>query len=199
MEDEYMHEFNNTIKFQNTTIHTSNQIITIFDAEKTPFNIDLSSFQKNVISFGREEANDIVLTSHLVSRQHGQFVYRNCVWVIEDKNSRNGLLFNHYSVSSRVINDGGDFIRIDDGVETISEGVLFVFSSAESLNTWHTIPIEQEKEITIGRLTDCDIQLPHVSVSGNTQKSSMKMGNMLSLIWIVPTVYLSMALIHHEI
>lgn len=77
-----------------------------------------------------------MLTSHLVSSEHGRFVYKGDTWVIEDKaayqdtGSTNGLIYNNASVISRSIGDG-DFIRIDDGVETVAEGVLFVFSSAE--------------------------------------------------------------------
>ena len=50
-------------------------------------------------------------------------------WYIEDLGSTNGLIYNNANIKRREITDG-DFIRIDDGVETVSEGVLFVVSSA---------------------------------------------------------------------
>lgn len=111
-----------------------------------------------------------MLTSHLVSSEHGRFVYKGDTWVIEDKaayqdtGSTNGLIYNNASVISRSIGDG-DFIRIDDGVETVAEGVLFVFSSADSGNKWYSLPLSGKPELTIGREESCDITLPHVSVS----------------------------------
>ncbi len=65
-------------------------------------------------------------------------------WVIEDKlvyrnvGSTNGLIYNHSAITVKILSDG-DFIRIDDGVETIPEGVLFVFSSSDSENRWRTV------------------------------------------------------------
>ena len=38
----------------------------------------------------------------------------------KDNGSTNGLIYNNASIISRTISDG-DFIRIDDGVETVSE------------------------------------------------------------------------------
>lgn len=58
--------------------------------------------------------NTIVLTSYLVSVGHGRFIYKGVSWATEDKvaykysGSTNGLVYNN-----------------------VSEGVLFVFSSAD--------------------------------------------------------------------
>ena len=49
----------------------SNLYITIFDGERSPREVRLSNFNKEVISFGRAEDNDIVLSSVFVSRYHG--------------------------------------------------------------------------------------------------------------------------------
>ena len=70
----------------------------------------------------------------------------------------------------------GDFIRIDDGVETISEGVLFVFASQESENKWETLRLERKREIKIGRGSSCDIVLPHISISKLHAKIIMEQG-----------------------
>lgn len=88
----------------------------------------------------------------------------------KDTGSTNGLIYNNSSIISRSIGDG-DFIRIDDGVETVSEGVLFVFSSADSDNKWILMPLSGKRELTIGREDSCDITLPHISVSKRHAKS----------------------------
>lgn len=150
----------------------SGSMVTVFDGNSAPRTIRLDEFGKNVVTFGRSSTNDIVLTSHLVSAEHGRFVRQGSVWVIQDKGayqqkgSTNGLIYNNASIVARTISDG-DFIRIDDGVETVSEGVLFTFFSAESDNKWYTVPLAGKRELTIGRGKTCDIILPHVSVSTN--------------------------------
>ena len=153
-----------------TTESANNLLITIFDGNTQPKTIQLNIFGKNVVSFGRDPGNDIVLNSHLVSAEHGRFVCRNGAWTIEDKaaykdtGSTNGLICNNASITARVVADG-DFIRIDDGVETVSEGVLFVFSSADSENKWQTLSLYGKQVLTIGRDNNSDLVLPHISVS----------------------------------
>ena len=162
--------FEKTTNFTGATTSVGGSLVTIFDGTSAPRTIYLNSFKKNFVYFGREDQNDIVLSSMLVSGTHGRFVYKGNTWYIEDKAvyenkpSTNGLIYNNYAIVSRAINDG-DFIRIDDGVETISEGVLFVFSSADSNNKWNMLPLGEKQELIIGRESGCDIVLPHVSVS----------------------------------
>ena len=165
-----MQDFDKTTHFVGETNQLDSSLVTIFDGSSTPQTIRLDAFGKNFIYFGRDPKNDIVLTSHLVSSEHGRFVYKGDSWVIEDKEaykdtgSTNGLIYNNSAIISQSVGDG-DFIRIDDGVETVSEGVLFVFSSADSDNKWHTMPLSAKQELTIGREESCNITLPHVSVS----------------------------------
>lgn len=165
-----MQDYDKTVRFSGASNPTVSSLVTIFDGDIAPRTIRLGEFGKNFVYFGRNPRNDIVLTSRLVSGEHGRFVYKGNSWTIEDKasyrdnGSTNGLIYNNASIISRTINDG-DFIRIDDGVETISEGVLFVFSSANSDNRWRSVPLLGKQKLTIGRDGSCDIALPHVSVS----------------------------------
>ena len=170
-----MQDIDKTTHFVGLANRTTSSLVTFFDGNAAPRIIRLDEFGKNSIYFGRDPKNDIVLTSRLVSSEHGRFVYKGESWVIEDKaaykdtGSTNGLIYNNAAIISRSISDG-DFIRIDDGVETVSEGVLFVFSSADSDNKWHTMPLSVNWELTIGREESCDITLPHVSVSKHHAK-----------------------------
>lgn len=145
-------------------------VITIFDGNRAPGKISLSSFHKEHIYFGRDSHNDIVLTSPLVSMQHGRFTWLNGSWIIEDKGaydnapSTNGLSYNNASVESRMLGDG-DLIRIDDGVESVSDGVLFVCTSSLSPTRWQFYQLEQKAKMIIGRDSSCDIVIPHVSTA----------------------------------
>lgn len=167
-----MEDFERTTWFtgQATAERAGSSQVTIFDGSAAPRTIKLDEFGKDCVYFGRDKGNDIVLTSHLVSGEHGRFVYRNNVWVIEDKvaykerGSTNGLVYNECSVVSRVICDG-DLIRIDDVENALAEGVLFVFSSGGSGNQWNMLPLAGRRSVSIGRDESCDITLPHVSVS----------------------------------
>ncbi len=148
----------------------SGSTVTLFDGSCAPRTVRLDDFGKDTVFFGRAPQNDIVLASPLVSSEHGRFVRRNGMWVIEDKAiyggkaSTNGLIHNDAAIVARVINDG-DFIRIDDGVETVSQGVLFVFSASHTANTWSSCDISALNEVTIGRDAGCTVTLPHVSIS----------------------------------
>ena len=159
-----MDELNKTVRYVASAEYTGGQVITVFDANRAPAVITLNNLGKSIITFGREKDNDIVLSSPLVSRHHGRFVQRNGTWFIEDVGSTNGLIYNNALVRVKYISDG-DLIRIDDGIEAISDGVLFVFSSAESTNKWNTLPIGGLNTITIGRSESCTLTLPHISVS----------------------------------
>ena len=168
-----MQDFDKTTRITNSPSAMglmSNLLVTIFDGDAQPKTIRLDDFRKGNISFGRSDTNDIVLTSPLVSREHGRFSFKNGQWTIEDKAlygnrpSENGLIYNNTSILSRALCEG-DFVRIDDGVETISEGVLFVFVSQESENKWESFELDGKREIKIGRDSSCDIVLPHISIS----------------------------------
>ena len=165
-----MQDLDKTTMFAEKSAQSGGSLVTIFDGSEQPRTIRLNELGKKTLYFGRAAHNDIVLMSQLVSAEHGRFTQKGGSWVIEDKavykdsGSTNGLIYNNASIVTRTISDG-DFIRIDDGVETIAEGVLFVFSSAESENKWLSLPISDKQEISVGKGSGCDIVLPHVSVS----------------------------------
>ncbi len=142
----------------------SAHIVTIFSGLDAPFTVDLMSFSKPVVTFGRNENNDIQLKPMIVSGSHGCFSYENGVWKIKDLGSTNGLVYNNSKISSRDICDG-DFIRIDSQQVALASGVLFIFSASSSDALWSTLPIGNNTKITIGRDPSSMIRLPHISVS----------------------------------
>ena len=85
-----MDTMNKTTHFTGILNQTSSSLVTIFDGDVAPRTIRLSEFGKNFIYFGRDPKNDIVLTSHLVSSEHGRFVYKGDSWIMEDKAAWHG-------------------------------------------------------------------------------------------------------------
>ncbi len=156
--------------------------VTIFDGLKDPQTLSLDSFGKARISFGRSPENDIRLESALVSGMHGRFERDGQQWLIQDKGayeahpSTNGLIYNNAEIRSRRLCEG-DFVRIDDNVESVQDGVLFVFSAAETGNRWKSIDLTGQDSLTIGRSVDCDIVLPHISVSKEHARIMQENGN----------------------
>lgn len=116
----------------------------VFDGLNAPKAIDLTSFGKTEITFGRDAGSDIVLTSHLASRHHGAFVLENGHWFVVDKGSTNGIIHNGHEEAETALHED-DFIRIDDGVETVADGVLMLFPSKEYSASWVTTPIVEAK------------------------------------------------------
>lgn len=159
-----MEQLDKTTRYETVAPQTGDLQVTVFDATSQPYTLTLSQNGKPCITFGRSQENDIVLVSHLVSRNHGRFVLQGGKWFIEDAGSTNGLIFNNANFRRKEIGDG-EFVRIDDGVETVTNGVLFVFSAATSTNKWIVRPIRGMDTITIGRDARSGIVLPHISVS----------------------------------
>ncbi len=147
-----------------TVTNVSGQVITIFAGESAPVSYNLANFGKPVITFGREPGNDIVIPTTLVSRQHGRFTYAGGKWYIEDIGSTNGIIYNYQKIRGKEICDG-DFLRIDDMNQTVTNGVLIIVSASDTGNKWNTKQIFGAAQITIGRDPNCGIVLPHVSVS----------------------------------
>ncbi|MDR0219985.1 MAG: FHA domain-containing protein [Lachnospiraceae bacterium] len=136
--------------------------LTVFAGALAPVEYALADFGKDVVTFGRGGQNDIVVESNYMSRSHGQLRLANGQWLIEDLGSSNGLIYGGETIASKVLEDG-DSIRIDYLDKAGERGVLLVFS--QSSGAWQDYPVPEQGGITIGRGEDCDIRLPHVSVS----------------------------------
>lgn len=138
--------------------------IVIFDGMAPPKEIDLSRFPKSVVTFGRDKSNDLVLNSPLVSRRHGQISFSQGRLLIEDTGSKNGLLING-AAARRCFLGEGDMLRIDDGIQSIREGVLILLETDAFGANWMSQDTKSLNAVTIGRASESDIVLDHVTVS----------------------------------
>lgn len=68
--------------------------IVIYYGNQKSESYNLEQFQKEVVSFGRQPDNDIVLDLEFVSRIHGVFYMEEGIWYVQDLNSTNGILVN---------------------------------------------------------------------------------------------------------
>lgn len=135
--------------------------ITILDGAERDMIVNLASYQKDEVTFGRSSDNDIVLNSSLVSKKHGHFAFNGESWVVHDDNSTNGIFWNNSKIpSKRLI--GGDKLLI--GYETTGNKVAFLFSDKSPQNVYHKYSLAGKNVITIGRDIGCDIRLSYQSV-----------------------------------
>ena len=140
--------------------------ITIFDGNQVPRMVNLKSFGKYSVTFGRGkegEMPDIVLASRIVSRFHGRFIFVGDQWFIEDAESTNGILCNDAYIRRRELAEG-DIFRITSREEERQDSVMIIGSSDLPGQSWRQMPLKKQR-ITIGRGSGCDLVLPHVSVS----------------------------------
>ena len=76
-----------------TEIRSDSPHIVLITYDDKDVHIDLSSFNKEVVSFGRQPDCDIVINKEYVSRLHGCFYIDNGEWKIKDLNSTNGIYY----------------------------------------------------------------------------------------------------------
>ena len=97
-------------------------VLIIIDCSKDIREVDLNSFNKDLISFGRNPDCDIVFSSQIVSYEHGFLQFNEDNLYIYDSNSTNGLFVNSrlFKTDETGTSDvhplkDGDIIRIDNG------------------------------------------------------------------------------------
>ena len=95
--------------------------IVIYYGNQKSESYNLEQFQKEVVSFGRQPDNDIVLDLEFVSRIHCVFYMEEGIWYVQDLNSKYGILVNGNRVEQYAIEEG-DCICIQgkDSEESIS-------------------------------------------------------------------------------
>lgn len=106
-------------------IHTSEDLITLFDELDDIENADEGLFQlvacdtnqtyalrRPLTSIGRQRDNDIVIPHERVSRHHAEIAREGSRIFIQDHSSRNGVWLNGWRISERTELKSGDQIRI---------------------------------------------------------------------------------------
>lgn len=155
---------NRDVRKMQMEIRRTATVITVFDGDQQPYQINLETFGKNIITFGRSPENDIVFESPVVSRRiHGRFLLMEDGRVlIEDAESTNGLTCNGVLIARSELK-GGDIFRIDNGSGKKSEGVLILPEVDSGRTNW--VHHDPGRRCLIGRSPDADLQLSHVGIS----------------------------------
>ncbi len=102
----------------------SYRVSIIIDNDKKQ--IDLDSFGKDVISFGRSDECDIGMNKGFVSRLHGCFYHEDGEWRIKDLESTNGIYCNGKKIEESPLKPGDTYELLDkkgggDSIRIVSE------------------------------------------------------------------------------
>lgn len=124
-------------------------IITVRDGNKPPYKVDLDRFGKEVVSFGRQSDNDIVIDALCASRLHGCFYKENGITYIEDINSTNGLYFHGNKIKRTPL-------KVGDAIEIVKDGagagvVLTCISETQTYTSQQPMAQKEYPQPSIGQ------------------------------------------------
>lgn len=125
----------------------------------------LNDFNKDIITFGRTDDNDIVLSSNLVSGKHGYFSIGNGIFSVYDNQSKNGVFVNNFKCNLGFILKDGDTIKIDNPDRPLNNGIIMIITVGDENDKWLEFNLLNKSSVIIGRSNDCDIVLDRVSIS----------------------------------
>lgn len=107
--------------------------VVVRDGKEELRTVNLESFGKDVVSFGRHPESDIVLKSGTVSRVHGCFYLENGIWHIKDLDSTNGIIYNNGKIDD-FVPASGDAVKIYASGSNGNDFVEFRFRAAALKN-----------------------------------------------------------------
>ncbi|MCZ7687083.1 MAG: FHA domain-containing protein [Sandaracinaceae bacterium] len=79
-------------------------------------------FDKNEVTIGRVQGNDIILPKGNVSKRHSRIVLKDNRFIVVDLKSTNGTYVNGRKITSPLVVKSGDKIYIGDFILTLEEG-----------------------------------------------------------------------------
>lgn len=122
----------------------------------------------------QENFPNIPFKSMIVGRKHGQLYLVNGTWFYEDGGSINGTIHNEDYINSRECNrrlsvqlKDGDILKVDsrDMNSTDARGVTMFFTTNPMSGSWTNYRLPTNKEVVIGRNSNCDIVLNYGYIS----------------------------------
>src|SRR5687768_15669443 len=78
-------------------------------------------FDKNEVTIGRVQGNDIILPKGNVSKRHSRIVLKDNRFIVVDLKSTNGTYVNGRKITSPLVVKAGDKIYIGDFILTLDE------------------------------------------------------------------------------
>lgn len=146
--------------------------LTVMIGEQKPYDVELSEYNKALVTFGRNPGNDLVIDSPIASGSHGALEYAEGRVYISDYQSTNGVYVNQTRIGQPTLLAAGDMITFESPAakEAGSEaallhyGVILTLNASQAVTAWETFRLT-DQPATIGRDETCSIHLNQISVS----------------------------------
>ncbi len=136
--------------------------LTIIIGGEKPYDFELKGLDEGIITFGRNEGNNLVLDSEIVSNFHGFFSKDNNDVYINDRNSTNGIFINNAKIHEKTALKYGDTITFESEyakkTQTLGSGVSMIFNSELSSGLWSIFKL-RNNAVVIGRDPKADLVL----------------------------------------
>jgi len=135
--------------------------ITVAGSQPTTYRLD-----KPIYTIGRDPSNDIVVSSPIVSRHHGQLELRDQRYeLMTSPNATNAFLFEGRPVTTHRFHHN-DILRIESELPGTMVTMSFVSPSEESATVdFRTISFDEKNSLTFGRDPSNDIVVDVPTVS----------------------------------
>lgn len=161
----------NSDSSQRESVDLSKNSILVIDSYGNVQEYVLGQFSNERIFIGRNDDNDIVILSPVISGQHGKLKISGNRLLYADLNSTNGTIFESNGIRKMLRGNKyycevkpGDMLRIQPDEGTAENSILILYSGTAEQGVWKRYPLLASR-ISIGRDEANDIVFSSPSVS----------------------------------
>ena len=155
-QDDFMH-------FKHKAQPDENYFLTIFDDDGL-HTVNLNQYNKNLITFGKSEENDIIISSDFIDFEQGYFELTEYGMLVVNTSREFIMSGNNNKTFDDLYLSEGSFVKILNPNSNPIQGVAFIMSISKSLDEWKFSPLQMGK-MTLGSSGSCDVILPPSGVS----------------------------------
>jgi len=130
--------------------------------------VEIDNFNKNIISIGRSEVNDIVIDSSCIDENHCSLKKEDNQWYIYN-HSKSGIFCNGSTISKKMLVPYDTYV-IGNSPETMSRAAIIVKPEDPYDSILGNFEIRGVSEITIGKSDSCNIVYSDKLVSSEHAK-----------------------------
>lgn len=158
-----LQETDDFTRFRHTTGTNENYYLTIFD-DRGITSINLTEFNKNLLRFGKNEENDIVIQSNYIDDFQGTFSFTEYGILATNQSKLCTMISNGNNAFDNIYLQEGSFIKFINQEVLSLRGVIFILSIGKNLDEWKSYSLKVG-ENKLGSSGTCDIVLPPAGVA----------------------------------
>lgn len=141
--------------------------------------INLSKMDKNLITFGSGENNDIVIKSGAIDSEQGYLEHNEYGIRVENTCNKAQMMGNNNRIYNDIYLSEGNFVKFINQDHPEIKGVVFIMTIGNGMDEWKQYTLHQGAN-TLGSGGECDIVLPPNGVA-KRHATINKMGNRMNI------------------